>query len=902
MLARMSFPAEVSGSPVIDIPPSRWIFEQLEGWVKRSPERVAFVLDHQEKTEEYRYADVLKQAGRIAAGLAERGIGHGDRAGILMENIPQWVFALLGTMRIGAVTVPLATTLPENSIRLIAEHAGCKVIFADEANWEKGQAVAQGLGCLLESLDQRHPTVTPVSRKGSDPEFPCPQDNNDTAILIYTSGTTGNPKGVELTLSNLTHEIRGAVEALRLSPDHRILSILPFSHVLPLIANGLGPLCIGATVVFLSSISPQRIIDAFHRHRITFFICVPQFFYILHKRIFSQVASQPLPMRLAFGLMKRLARHMNPAVRRKFFAKVHLAIGPDLQLLASGGSHFDRAVAQDLSDLGYTVLQAYGLTETSAAATITPVDDNRVGTAGKAIRGVTIRIDSPNGDGIGEVLVRGPVVMKGYYKAPEQTADAIKDGWFHTGDLGFIDADGHLTITGRSKDVIVLANGENVYPEELETHYSKSPFIKEICILGISENGGTAGGGILHAIVVPDMDEFRRRGQTAIMEMIRFEIENLSKQVPSYYRIHSLAVRNEPLPRTVTRKLKRFEIQKQEDEQKKVKSESGAPPPAKDHARFQGRIGSVIAELVREARTDIGSLDPSMSIELDLGFDSLARVELIGLAEARLGAHIDEQQVARIFSLGELIDAFEAASGSGSEVSAGKSWKEILEVVPGDELHQHYIFGRRLLLNPATFVVMRTLKFLAHRVFHMRVYGLEKLPRTMPFLLCPNHESFLDGPLLVSTLPRHVMYNMFILGYSDYWESAVSRRIAQACNIVAIDPNVNLIRAMQVGAVGLKHGRSLLIFPEGTRSIDGHVAPFKKGAAILSYELNVPIVPVGIRGTFEAWPRGGGFRFHPVELHIGEPIDPRSFGASEDPYGAITERLEKDVKALCGDG
>src|SRR3989454_10293277 len=152
------------------------------------------------------------------------------------------------------------------------------------------------------------------------------------------------------------------------------------------------------------------------------------------------------------------------------------------------------------------------------------VDDNRIGTVGKPIRGVTVRIDSPNDGGIGEVWIRGPVVMKGYYRDPEQTSQAIKDGWFHTGDLGFIDAGGHLTITGRSKDVIVLANGENVYPEELETHYSRSPFIKEICILGISEDGATPGGGILHAIVVPDLDEFRRRGQTAIAEMIRFQI------------------------------------------------------------------------------------------------------------------------------------------------------------------------------------------------------------------------------------------------------------------------------------------------------------------------------------------------------------------------------------------
>ena len=270
-----------------------WIFDQIHDWAQRSPDRVAFVIDHQDKVEEYRYADVLARSADIAEELVKQGIGAGDRVGILMENVPQWVFALLGAMRIGAVTVPLPTAMPENSLRTIAEHAGCKLLFADETNWEKASHVAGAVGAALTR------TVGPASSNGRGrPEGPG--EGSNTALLIYTSGTTGDPKGVELTFDNINHEIRGAAEGLNLTPDHRILSVLPFSHVLPLIANGLGPLCIGATVVFLSSISPQRIIEAFHRHRITFFICVPQFFYVLHKRIYSQVDSQSFLARKLF--------------------------------------------------------------------------------------------------------------------------------------------------------------------------------------------------------------------------------------------------------------------------------------------------------------------------------------------------------------------------------------------------------------------------------------------------------------------------------------------------------------------------------------------------------------------------------------------------------------------------
>jgi long-chain acyl-CoA synthetase len=384
------------------------------------------------------------------------------------------------------------------------------------------------------------------------------------------------------------------------------------------------------------------------------------------------------------------------------------------------------------------------------------------------------------------------------------------------------------------------------------------------------------------------------------MEMIRFDIENLSKQLPSYYRIHSLAVRNEPLPRTVTRKLKRFEIQKEEEERRKGKASGQAlSGPAEDHPRFREHVGAVIAELVRESKSDAGALNPEMNIELDLGFDSLARVELLGLAEARLGTHIDENQASRIFTLGELIDAFETATAS--DVVVGKSWKEIIEAASADQIREHYIFSQRPVLNVFWLVVMRVFRLLSKTFLRLRCFGIEKLPRSMPFLICPNHDSFLDGPLLVSLLPWNAMSHLFILGYSDYWQSALSRRIAEMCRIVPIDANANLVRAMQAGAVGLKQNNALLIFPEGTRSIDGHVAEFKKGAAILAFELGLPIVPVGIRGTYEAWPREGSFRFHPVEFHFGEPIDPKAFSTTADPYGALTEKLRNDVKALSGD-
>jgi long-chain acyl-CoA synthetase len=881
-MSAMNVLTEISGPPADPAVAGRWIFDRIAEWAKREPSRCAFVLDKTDHLDEYTYADVLRLTDLVAAALHARNIRRGDRVGILMENVPQWVFALLGILRIGAIVVPLAPALPDSSIKRLSDHAGCRLIFTDAQNLEKARSVHVE---VIQLSSEEFPKSA-----GTPPPFQPPQDD-ETALIIYTSGTTGDPKGVEITLANFAHEIRGVAEAMELSENHRILSVLPFSHVLPLIANGLGPLCIGAAVIFLSNISPQRIVESFHKHRITFFVCVPQFFYVLHKRIFSGVEARPFIVRKIFRLLFRIAGTLpRPQHRRKLFGTIHRTVGPQLTILASGGSRFDPAVAKDLDRLGYTMLQAYGLTETSAAATVTPPANNALGTVGKPIRSVSIRIDSPDADGTGEICIRGPILMKGYYQDPKTTREVLVDGWFHSGDLGYLRPDGNLMITGRSKDVIILSNGKNVYPEELEAHYSQSPWIKELCVLGVSEPEGER----LHAVVVPNMEEFRRRGQSTISENIQFDLENLSKELPSYYRILSFSIRHDPLPRTVTRKLQRFEIQHQENERKSatVHRESTG-----EHPRFKEGAGAVVAKLVRKAKPDAGPLDVSMNLELDLGFDSLARVELLGLAEAELGVRIDEEKAARIYTLGELLD--ELAAGH-PESGRGSNWKEILNVPPGDDLHQHEVLEPSAFTLWSSYLVIKLANVFFRVFLPLRHVGLEKLPRQAPFIICPNHQSFLDGPLLIGGLPKRFIDRIFILGYTDYFEGPVMRFFGKLSRIVPIDAAVNLILALQIGALGLRKGKVLLVFPEGTRTIDGRIAEFKKGAAILACELDVPVVPVGFKGAFQMWPRGGSFRRHPVVVTFGEPIDPKSFKGSEDPYLALTEALRTAVEKLSG--
>ncbi len=900
---------EVSGErahPISDT----WFLEKFDEWVLKDPERFAFAVDHSDRVEEYSYRDVSRQSLRIAAGLVATGIGAGDRVGILMDNSPHWVFALLGILRIGAVGVPLSTLLPASSVQRLVDHAECSLVFTDKSNLgttlEALQAEAAEEAAEVKGLrpGPRLPVVATAIepgvwhwdtflKKGDDVDWSPSVVPDPTAVLMYTSGTTGDPKGVQIPAQGISQDIYGLVELLELSPDHRMLSVLPFSHVLPLVANGLGALAAGCGVVFLPVISPQRIVEAFKRHRITFFVCVPQFFYAVHKRIFGQVAELSWAARQSFSILIRVARTVrSPRLSRLLFSRIHESIGPELDLLITGGSRFEPRVARDFQALGYTMVQAYGLTETSAAATVTPVSRNAIGTVGVPLRGVSVRIDSPNGLGIGEVCVAGPVLMQGYYRNREATDQAVRNGWLYTGDLGQLDDDGNLTLTGRSKDVIVLASGKNIYPEEVEEHYEKCPYIKEMCVMGMPDSAGP--GDTLHAVVVPDLDEFRKRKQTAIAEMIRYELENRSKELASFMRVHSLTVRNEALPRTVTRKLKRYQIYEEET----ARSRSRASPEGltSDHGRLAEGIGKAVAGAIHSAKPDLGALGPDMNFDLDLGFDSLGRIELLAALEAELGVEIPEERLNQILTVGELVQALEDAGQIA--VAGPRGWKDKLTADGDEDLARQYIRESRRSLTFFGFPTIRLFGAIARVPFRTKVRGLEKLPAAGPFIICPNHVSYLDPFLLCSALPFRVIRDIFILGYSDYFEGPVMSRLANSVNIVPVDPNANLTRAMRIAAVGLRRDRILLVFPEGERSFDGNLTVFKKGAAILSVELNVPIVPVGIRGTFEAWPRGGSLRAYPVQIDIGDPIYPMDRDEVANPYKQLNDTLKDAVAGL----
>jgi len=640
---------------------------------------------------------------------------------------------------------------------------------------------------------------------------------------------------------------------------------------------------------------------------VTLFCCVPQFFYLIHDRVMQQVNRRPWPARSAFRMLMVICaagRKIGLNLGKLFFRKIHQQLGPKMRFLVSGGSAFDPKIGNDFENLGFNMLQAYGLTETSGAATFTRPRANVMGSVGQPFPGVQIKVADPHpAEGmpfpVGEVLIRGGIVMKGYYKRPEATAEAIRDGWLMSGDLGYLDTRGNLFITGRKKEIIVTSSGKNIYPEEIENHYLRSPFIKEICVMGLVSRPGEPFAERLHAVVVPNFEVLRERKIVNAREVIRFDVENLSTELPGAKRILSFDLWRDPLPRTSTRKLKRFEIQRRV--LAGVPGETGEPgvaegPTAEEALWLDSPDVKKAMALVREASKSKKSVLPSSNLELDLGFDSMERVELVVSLERELGAQADDKIVSEVYTVRELVDAILQARGGVSARPALAGWDAVLAGEPEDPRVLAALNGS-ILPTLGWFLVGRFVAAFARVFFRLSVTGKENLPQQGPFILSPNHQSFLDGPIVASQIPWRLFKNMFYVGTSEIFGRGVLNYLGRTFRLVPVDPDSNLVTAMRAGAFGLKRGYNLVLYPEGERSIDGTPKKFKKGAAILSAHLKVPICPVALEGFYDAWPRSRAFpRLAHLRVRFGAPVQPPATTEhSEATYQQITEDLRARV-------
>ena len=894
-------------------------FEQFAWAADRSAGRAAIEVQRKDSLDTVSYARLREMAERTAAWLAVIGVGLGERCAILADNDAHWCAAYLGILRRGSVAVPMDTAYKASQVATLLADSGARVIFTtakylDVVREARGPVAPE---CRIVLLHGDAPEAVGfeamIGGRIPAPPLPaCPARLQDPAVILYTSGTTSDPKGVVLTHGNLLAERTGAFEVVRVSERDIILGVLPLFHALAQMANLLLPFSIGARVVFLETLNTTELLRALRERGVTIFACVPQFFYLIHQRVMAEVGKAAWPVRRLFaallalnGAMRRMGVNPGPLL----FRQVHAVLGGKMRLMVTGGSRFDPQIGADLYALGFDILQGYGLTETSGAATLTRPGDPALDTVGQPLPGNDIRIAPRQSDDDeatdGEVLIRGPVVMQGYFNRPDATAAALQDGWLHTGDLGRLDDRGRLVITGRKKEIIVLSSGKNIYPEEIEAVYRKSAFIKEICVLGLARPGEPAAER-LYAVIVPDEQVLRERKVANVGDIIRFDVEGASVHLPHHKHVLGSEIWMEALPRTSTGKIKRFEVERRVRDAEARKQAPGGPVlDEADRAWLAREDLAPILDLVRQAARPGSTVAPDANLELDLGLDSMERVELLTALEQRMSADIPEEELQRLYTVRQLAESLLAhACGVSGEPTA--SWASLLATDPAREASFREWLEPHVLVPGLVFCALKMVRLVLRPGVKVTLEGAERFPARGPFLISPNHQSFLDPFFLISMLPYRIARQLFFVGAAEYFETPLTRWLARQVNLVPVDPDAALVSAMQAGAAGLREGRILVLFPEGERAIDGSVRHFKKGAAILSQHLGVPIVPVALRGVYEIWPRNRALNWRAllpgagtkVRLQVGPPIVPDTAQNGDQAHKRLTADLRDAVTAM----
>jgi long-chain acyl-CoA synthetase len=917
-------------------------YERFQEATRKFPNHTALEIQRPDRVESVSFAELQRMAESVGTWLSTR-VERDARVAILAANHPRWVAAYLGIVCAGRVAVPLDTAFHADQVAKLLKDAGASVLFCDVKHLAVAQEAARGLSVKLvmtsaaseRSADPTHRTerdewgsqgidsehgfeadLDSIFVAGSQGFVPVVPREEDLAALLYTSGTTADPKGVMLTHANLVGEANAVFGAVHIDERDALLGILPMFHVLAQMANLFLPLFNGARVVYLETLNTTELLRALQEREITAFAVVPQFFYLIHEKIFKELTKRGATavriVRLLMAL-NRLLRQFGINAGKVFFGKIHTTFGKRMRYLVTGGSRFDTAIARDFYSFGIDVLNAYGLTETSGGAFVNRPGRVVIGSAGPPLPTVEAKIVDPQpieegGQVVGEIALRGPIVMKGYWNRPDANAEILRDGWLYTGDLGYFDSGGNLFITGRRKEVIVLANGKNVYPEEIEAHYQQSPFIKEMCVLAVEARAGDPTSERLFGVIVPNFEVLRERKIVNSKEAIRFDIESLSHKIASTKRLGAYEIWQEDLPRTTTRKLKRFQIEKKVRELQMRggpgEGDIGSEKPLNDDERHwleRDEIKRALEIVADSARNQPAKIHPTHNLELDLGLDSMQRVELLTALEQQLGGDVAEAQLAEIYTVRDLVDAvLESASrGEGRAKATIAAWSTILaEPVTDPEvlaLSRDQGFAELFF-----FTIGRFVQLIALDLFHLKVKGLENLPDKGPYLLCSNHQSYFDPIVMAALLPWHIFRKTYALGTSDIFGQGFMRRLARWVRVVVLDADANLVPAMKAGAYGLRQGRVLILYPEGERSDSGKPVVFRKGAAILSIHEQAPIVPVAIAGFYDAWPRHQKLpKLANFRIVFGKPIvPPPASEAGEAAYDKLTSELKARVVTM----
>ena len=783
---------------------------------------------------------------KMANLLAQKGVEPGDRVLIWGPNSSWWAVAYWGIILRGAIAVPvdfMSDLARADSIRGLTK---AKIVLQSRF---KAERITEGSTLLLEDLKYLLEDVPPISGIAA----PAPED---TAQLIYTSGTTGNPKGVILTHKNLVANMTQINKQVPIiTPQFSFLSLLPLSHMFEQMGGFFTPLYRGATVIYLGALKPSAIMEALKEEDVYVIMSVPRLMQLLKTTIERELAEKHLSG--VFRGLAQVAAQLPQGARKVLFYPVQSKFGRNFTVFVSGGAPLDPEVFNFWGDMGFTVLEGYGLTETSPVLCVNTMERQVAGAVGPPLPGVQVRIEEK------EVLARGDNVFPGYYENEKATREAFTtDGWFRTGDLGEIGPDGWLVIKGREKELIVTGAGVNVYPDELEAVLNKIPGVKESCVIGMERGGGEE----VHAVLILD-------ASAPAPDQI---IGQANGKLDTMHQITGYTVWKEPeFPKTTTLKIKKFAVK----EAVKKGAEEGDSGASRD---------SLINLLAKVTGTGAGQIREESLLVADLGLTSIGRLELVNFLEQEYRLDIDDAQIGpqtHVSDLRQIIAKREKVTQrSHFRFWTNSSWARALrqswDTIFHSPVYRHY----------AT----------------LEVRGLAELENLGgPVFFVANHLSYFDQPSVMFALPPKLRYSTATAAYAEFffgdhhglnklWRRFTYQYGSLFFNLFPLPQTQGFSGSLKFMGKLADAGVNILIFPEGEHTRVGKMQPFQMGLGLMVKELGLPVVPIKLSGTDQVMSADASFpKRGQVTVTFGKPLHFRF----EDP-AEIVAKTQQAVAEL----
>ncbi len=840
------------------------IFKTIYECNKNHPSKLALSVTMDDgSTRAYTYGDVFAKADEYGDRLLSAGVKEGDRVAIACEGSPEWTIAFLAVCKIKCTAALIDASLGSAELKSFIDRSDVRAAFLSPKTFGK----------FAEFPDYKFPvfnvydcTVFDGCRNSVEEE-PTPDPSPEIATIIYSSGTTRRAAGIMHTHESLIKTTQMTLNVQELVETDRYLAIIPNSHIYGVICLVLGPHMIGADVHYIETLGAEAILKAFKEYKPTVLSAVPKVYELFMTQILRKINDNPATafmFKTFYPICEKARRKNGKLLGKKIFKSIHDGFGGSLRVLCSAGAPIKKEVADFYYAAGFNIMITYGASETNIPTIGNTPEDITTDTCGVPYPPISLKISDE-----GEMLIKSPYMMVGYFRDEEATKEAFdKDGWFKTGDLGNTDEQGHVRVTGRLKENIVLATGKKIAPDDIEAKYADLPGVKEFVICGVPVKN--ADYDEVHAFVVPEIlsaDSF---------DSIRKEITERGSSLIQNMRVVKTHFVEE-IPRTSLQKPKRYLLKKKALEGDDAADEKMIEEKGAD---IESRVISVIARIANADKNDISL---STKVFSDLAIDSLSSITLALELEDEFKVNIepyyhDDMTVADIVA---------ALEGNGKQVnSIGKSGVSY----PQDK-------------NGGDYAAYSFFKNLAKSFYKINVSGTENIPQKGGFIICANHVSKIDFLFISLALSKERYMKLCCMAKKELFRNdPFSRKLIKSAGMVPVDRGGMNSSSMENLKKRLKENWGVIIHPEGTRSEDGVFRKIKSGAGALAVETDTPVIPVYIDGAYNIFPKSGKMpklydwkhnKKYRLSVTFGKPISPDGLTTEE-----MTEKIESAISAL----